>query len=157
MSDLSRQNGARWEAYIRAECRSLAENELAYVSKNWEAPKLKNSHIKWEPSKPDFSGFLPDGRHVVFEAKATLSKTSFPLPQISGHQWGVLNSAHRAGALSFVYVLDGNGDKWVFPWALVVACKAERESIPFSLDTYKKLRGQTWLGAWHRLEWEGLI
>lgn len=153
MSDLSRQNGARWEAYIRAECRALANADLAFVSKNWEAPKVRGSEMKWEPSKPDFSGFLCDGRHVVFEAKAMLSPhKSFPFSRIAQHQWDHLTRAHEAGAVAFLYLLRGD-EKWVIPWDHVIQWVDERASFPLTDCTaYPKLLGETWLDTFERIE-----
>lgn len=158
MSNLSQQNGARWEKYIRAECRHLSGAGRAYVSKNWEAPKVKGSHIKWEPSKPDFSGFLPDGRHVVFEAKACMSETSFPFSSIERHQAEHLDLAQKSGAIAFIYVLDGLDRKWVIPWRAVLVTLTTRKSFPLSEEegAFRKRDPETWLDTWKYLKSEGL-
>jgi len=153
MSDLSYQNGARWEAYIRAECRALEIAGLAFVSKNWEAPKLKGQYVKRETSKPDFSGFMPDGQHVVFEAKAILGKVkSFPFSRIAKNQWERLDQAHKSGAVAFVYLLNGE-DKWVIPWEHLIQWVDKRASFPLTdCAAYVKYRGDTWLDIWNLIE-----
>lgn len=145
MSDLSRQNGARWESYIRAECKALWSAKRAFVAKNWEAPRVRGEHARWEPSKPDFSGFLPGGRHVVFEAKAILTRsTSFPFARIERHQWEHLDRAYQAGALAFVYLLNGD-EKWVIPWGRILAVADTRASFPLLPgDPCIKRLGETW-------------
>lgn len=152
----SRQHGQRFETYIRKECRDLHRHDLALVQKNWEAPKVPGEEFRREKSKPDFSGFLPDSRHVIFEAKATESTTSFGFGQITDHQWQYLDRAHTAGSISFVYVLDGLRRKWVIPWARVLECDEYRSSFPFEFSDFIKKRGETWLACWQRLEREEL-
>lgn len=44
------------------------------------------------------------GRTVVFDAKETSSATSFPLANISDHQYELLKSWHQKGAASFLIV-----------------------------------------------------
>ena len=154
MSDLSRQHGKRWEQYVRRECSGLREAGLALVRKNWRAPEVPESgtRARIEPSKPDFSGVLRGGRHVVFEAKATLSDTSFSFSNITDHQWDHLDQADAAGAMSFLYLLDGERRKWVVPWWVVLELDDERSSYPFdSYPRHRKRRGETWLDALQRL------
>lgn len=155
MSTLQQQHSKIWESYIRKECRALQKGELAVVDKNWEAPRIPGEKRPRETSKPDFSGFRFDGRHVVFEAKATLSTTSFSFSLIVDHQAEHLATAKEYGAISFVYVLDGKRRKWVIPYQAILATEG-RKSFPFDNDTYQKQRGETWLDTWARLEMRGL-
>lgn len=157
MTTLQQQHSAIWESYIRKECQALHKAGRALVDKNWEAPRVPGKQIPREASKPDFSGVYPYGRHVVFEAKATLSKTRFDFNQISEGQWDHLSLAHRWGASAFVYVLDGRRRKWVLPWRVIEA--TDRRSFPFNEDMkhFQKKRGETWLDTWGRLMDEGEI
>lgn len=146
MTTLQQQHASLWERYIRQECHALHKAERAMVDKNWEAPRIPGKKIPREKSKPDFSGCLPGGRHVVFEAKATLNKTSFAFSLISEHQAFHLGRAEVMGSVAFVYVLDGNRDKWVIPWVVIRSVWTERGSFPFSpLSPFKKQPGETWL------------
>lgn len=45
-----------------------------------------------------------DGRTIVFDAKETSSTTSFPLSNISDHQYDLLKSWHQKGAAAFLIV-----------------------------------------------------
>ena len=109
-----------------------------------------------ETSKPDFSGLLSCGRHVVFEAKATMSATSFPFGSLAEHQAAALHRAYRWGAVSFVYVLDGHQRRWVLPWKEIEKTKLQRESYPFDDAPTRKREGETWLQAWERIEAQGM-
>lgn len=160
---LEKKHGKRWEKYIRKECDELRRRGVADVDKNWEAPTIPGGNVPREPSKPDFSGVLaePAGRHVVFEAKSTLSETSFPFANIADHQAERLSTADAWGAVSFVYILDGQKRKWVVPWGEVERCRhvVDRKSFPFSGADwrFRKQDGETWLERWRKLEMEGLV
>lgn len=156
MSTKQQQHAKVWEGYIKKECRALKDAGLAFVEKNHEAPTIPGEDIPRAPSKPDFSGWLLGGRHVVFEAKATLSETSFSYHQIADHQWEHLDLADKAGAVAFVYVLDGRRRKWVLPWSHVLEWKDVRASFPFNENPEsrecQKHDGETWLDTLDRLE-----
>lgn len=157
MPSIQQQNARRWEKYIRRECEELLRRGEADVDKNWEAPTVPGTHVPREKSKPDFSGFLNNGRHVVFEAKATMSTTSFSFSDIADHQEATLRRAFRWNAISFVYVLDGHQRRWVLPWYTIRCCRVGRESFPFNDETpARKREGETWLETWKRLEQEGM-
>lgn len=149
---------SRWERLIRQECAVLREEGRAWVDKNWEAPPVPGTHIPREKSKPDFSGFLAGGRHVVFEAKATESETSFDFNKVLEHQYDHLQAADDAGAASFLYVLDGVGGRWLIPWFNVVCCeKAGRSSFAFnegsSLQQQGEWRRRGAAFVWHGENW----
>ena len=158
-AELARQHGALWEKDIRKQNRELRRAEMAFVGKNWEAPNIPGSHRKREASKPDFSGHLPCGRHVTFEAKASLNTTSFGFGQITKGQRQYLNSAYECGCISFVFILDGLRRRWLIPWGEVLRVEAVegRASFPYEEDSaFQKQRGETWLDCWQRLEKGGL-
>jgi recombination protein U len=152
MTTLQQQHCKLWERYIRMECRDLKRSGQALVRKNHEAPKIPGKAIPREPSKPDFSGIIQGGRHVCFEAKATLSETSISFHAIAEPQWDHLNRVHEAGGVAWVYVLDGNRNKWVLPWADILETRELRESFPFSVERFQKVEGETWLDTLRRLE-----
>ncbi|WP_060210338.1 Holliday junction resolvase RecU [Sporosarcina koreensis] len=56
-----------------------------------------------KPEWVDYSG-VHDGRAIVFDAKETSNKTSFPLNNISEHQYELLKSWHQKGAHAFLLV-----------------------------------------------------
>lgn len=156
MKTKQQQAADRWEAVIREECRALREQRRAWVDKNWEAPRVPGTHIPREASKPDFSGWLPGGTHVVFEAKATLAETSFDFNMITEGQWEHLQAAHENDAVSFVYVLDGKGRRWVVPFGHILALDAAGvRSMRFD-SPFQQFRQ---LGEWQRsgavFRWSG--
>jgi penicillin-binding protein-related factor A (putative recombinase) len=167
---LAKANGDRWEReYVRPECRELKRRKEAWVSKNFEADRVPGMQARREPSKPDFSGFIPGGRHVVFEAKACLNETSFYFGQLTDGQREHLHMAHAWGAVAFIYVLETHGEvvdgelqvelerRWLVPWAQVLEIESGgRKSFPFEILDFAKEHGETWLDVWIRLEKAGL-
>lgn len=97
--------------------------------------KVKGYTMK--PEWVDYSG-VHDGRAIVFDAKETANRTSFPLNNISEHQYQLLKSWHQKGARSFLLVLFSKLDEvYLLPFALLEtywedALKGGRKSIPHS-------------------------
>lgn len=135
MSSLAKQHGDQWEAYVRQECREIARRGEGQIGKNWEAPKVKGSHASREQSKPDFSGCLPGGRHIVFECKATMHKNRFDCRLLTDHQREHLIACHELGGLAFVYVLDGSQRKWVVPITAIEGASVVLEEVGTQKDT----------------------
>lgn len=159
MPTKQQQHANLWESKIREECRDLRLGELASVDKNWEAPRIPDSSIPCQKSKTDFSGYAYDGRHIEFEAKATLTETRLPFDNIADHQETKLERAHEWGAISFIYALDGRRRRWVLPWPAVAFMQNHRSSFPFRDGlAYQKDADakETWLDTWVRLEMAGL-
>jgi len=158
MPSIQQQHAQRWESHIRKQCRTLLKGRRALVDKNWEAPKVPGKQIKREKSKPDFSGLVLHGplagRHVVFEAKATMERERFDFSLIQDHQAEHLSIASTGGALSFVYVLDGFGFQWVLPWPWIQhemdlgIASLQFDDWPSGL----RERGETWLDVCERLD-----
>ncbi|WP_342538360.1 Holliday junction resolvase RecU [Sporosarcina sp. FSL K6-1540] len=90
-----------------------------------------------KPEWVDYSG-VHDGRAIVFDAKETSSKTSFPLENISGHQYELLKSWHQKGAQSFLLVSFTKVDEvYLLPFELLElywedARNGGRKSIPYT-------------------------
>ena len=88
-----------------------------------------------KPEWVDYSG-VHDGRAIVFDAKETSSKTSFPLENISEHQFELLKSWQQKGAQSFLLVSFTKLDEvYLLPTKLLQlywedARKGGRKSIP---------------------------
>lgn len=89
-----------------------------------------------KPEWVDYSG-VHDGRAIVFDAKETSSKTSFPLENISEHQYELLKSWHQKGAHSFLLVsFTKLNEVYLLPFKLLEvywedARKGGRKSIPY--------------------------
>lgn len=153
MTNLEQQHGQVWERYVRQECHELREAGLALVRKNWRAPRVPREgvHARIDTSKPDFSGVVDGGRAVVFECKATMSTTSLDLDRLADHQADHLRDAHELGAGAFVYVLDGDRNKWVVPWPAL--SDLDRGSYPIGeYPDHQKQEGETFLDTLERLE-----
>lgn len=83
----------------------------------------------------DYSGVF-DGSAIIFDAKETSNRTSFPLNNISAHQYELLKSWHQKGAQSFLLVSFTKLDEiYHLPFPLLEtywedAQKGGRKSIP---------------------------
>ncbi|WP_336822966.1 Holliday junction resolvase RecU [Sporosarcina sp. USHLN248] len=84
----------------------------------------------------DYVG-VHDGRTIVFDAKETTNRTSFPLKNISNHQYELLKSWHEKGARSFLLVSFSKLDEiYLLPFerlqeAWVGYIGDGRKSIPY--------------------------
>lgn len=89
-----------------------------------------------KPEWVDYSG-VHDGRAIVFDAKETSSKTSFPLENISEHQYELLKSWHGQGASAFLLIqFTKHQEVYLLPFKLLEvywenAKKGGRKSIPY--------------------------
>lgn len=85
----------------------------------------------------DYVG-VHNGRTIVFDAKETSSRTSFPLENISEHQYELLKSWHRKGAQAFLLVSFTKLDEiYLLSFKLLEtywkdAKKGGRKSIPYT-------------------------
>lgn len=83
----------------------------------------------------DYSGVY-DGRAIIFDAKQTNERTSFPLKNISSHQYELLKSWHQKGARSFLLVSFSKLDEvYLLPFKVLEmhwedALEGGRKSIP---------------------------
>jgi len=142
----SREHGAVWERYVVMECGELEKRGHAMVSKNWEAPPIPGTKKPRAKSKPDFSGCLRGGRHVVFEAKSTLEPARFDLANLAKHQRAHLVDAAFLGSVAFVYVVSGERRKYVIPLAVIES--ADAKSVRFDAPgVVEKLELETWYDA----------
>lgn len=94
-------------------------NDIAYIYKKPTPIKLvkvdyKKGLIKEAyfdmPSTTDYNGIYK-GKYIDFEAKETVSKTSFALSNIHNHQLKHLFDVKRHGAISFIIVRFKTLDK----------------------------------------------
>lgn len=92
------------------------------------------------PSTTDYNG-LYKGKYIDFEAKETISKTSFSLSNIHKHQIKHLDNIDKNGGISFIIVRFTTLNKTYFVLAkdfIEYVNNATRKSIP--IDFLKKRR-----------------
>ncbi|MDW0113789.1 Holliday junction resolvase RecU [Sporosarcina saromensis] len=83
----------------------------------------------------DYVG-IHNGKTIVFDAKETANRTSFPLDNVSQHQYELLKSWHEKGARSFLLVSFSKLDEvYLLPFgqlqeAWTTSEKGGRKSIP---------------------------
>lgn len=139
-----------WERYIRRECEMLAEQGRSDVRKNWEAPRLKGSHEKWEASAPDFGGCAiinGEAVPVLFEAKRVGNDTRLPLDNVSDDQMEDLKRRTRLGGIAFIYVLTKSGQKHIIrvgAFGIIDPLTPRGGSAMLTGETLKS-DGETWL------------
>lgn len=84
----------------------------------------------------DYFG-VADGRAIAFDAKQTNERTSFPLKNVSEHQYELLKSWHQKGAQAFLIVSFAKLDEiYLLPFKVLEtywedAQKNGRKSIPY--------------------------
>lgn len=94
--------------------------------------KTITGHLE-RPTWVDYSGVY-QGTSIIFDAKET-SKTSFPMDNLSEHQYRLLESWAEKGAIAFLIVYFSKFDKYYFlpfsvlQWAYNRAATGERKSI----------------------------
>ena len=76
--------------------------QITKVDYNKRGAVIKEAYFK-EPSTTDYNG-LYRGKYIDFEAKETLSKTSFPLSNIHKHQILHLKNMYLNGGIAFLIV-----------------------------------------------------
>ena len=90
------------------------------------------------PSTTDYNG-LYKGKYIDFEAKETISKTSFSLSNIHKHQIKHLDNIDKNGGISFIIVRFTTLNKTYFVLAkdfIEYVNNATRKSIP--IDFFEK-------------------
>lgn len=87
------------------------------------------------PSTTDYNGIYM-GKYIDFEAKETISTTSFPLRNIHEHQIVHLKSIVEHGGIGFIIIcFKSCGECYVVPLNIILEYyeSEERKSIPYSV------------------------
>lgn len=99
--------GVRFENLVLAANREYEFKGRALVEKQEVGTKMVNDKLIYtSKGLPDYMGFMKGGRGVVFDAKSTRNKTSFPLANIlkREHQLEFLYKAEQMGAAAFYLI-----------------------------------------------------
>lgn len=105
-----------------------------YPSRN--KAKITEAYYQ-SPSTTDFNGIY-QGKYIDFDAKETMSKTSFPLKNIHYHQVEHLRSVHQMGGIAFLIVhFKFYNEYFYLPFNVLIdywdkQFEGERKSIPYS-------------------------
>ena len=65
---------------------------------------LTNNGIIPKQSTVDFAGLISGGKYIAYDAKETMSKTSFPLGNIKQHQFLYLEMVNMLGGIGFFFI-----------------------------------------------------
>ena len=102
------------------------------------AAKISEAYYK-VPSTTDYNGIYK-GKYLDFEAKETISKTSFPLKNIHLHQINHLENIVRHGGIGFVIIYFSKlGETYLIDQAFISKKYHEKESGPKSIP-YEDIR-----------------
>ena len=91
-----------------------------------------------QQSTVDYTGLINGGTYIAFDAKETLSKTSFPLANIKQHQLVYLELVRDLGGIAFFFIHFKNlhpDQAFITPIYLINhywSGKGGRKSIPIS-------------------------
>lgn len=98
---------------------------------------LTNKGLIAKKSTVDYTGTIKGGKSIAFDAKETLSKTSFPLANIEDHQLAYLDFQQNLGGIAFFMIHFKSlypDEVFITPIQLIKKYKEEniRKSIPIN-------------------------
>lgn len=99
--------GQRFERLVEAANREYEFKGRALIEKQEVAKAEVNGKMIYaKKGLPDFMGLMNGGRSVIFDAKSTRNKTSFPLNNLlkREHQLDFLYKAEQMGAAAFYLI-----------------------------------------------------
>ncbi len=111
------------------------KDEMALILKVETPVILTNKGLIAKKSTVDYTGTVKGGKSIAFDAKETLSKTSFPLANIEDHQLAYLEFQQKLGGIAFfmIHFKALYPDKvFITPISLIKKYKIgnDRKSIP---------------------------
>lgn len=136
--------GMDFEADINQSNEYYLEKDLCLISKRptpirvvkvdyTHGPKITQAYFEMQ-STTDYNGVY-EGRYLDFEAKSTISKTSFPLNNIPPQQIKHLQGVLRHGGIAFFLINCVTlGETYLLPAAYIIDFyqKKPRKSIPIA-------------------------
>lgn len=136
--------GMKLEMLINEANKYYIENDLAVIYKkatpigivnvsNEDGKKIITKAFFKEPSTLDYNGVYK-GKYIEFDAKETVNPTSFPLSNITNHQFDYIKKILNHNAVVFLiikikyeyYVLDGK-------FLIKYINKTNKKSIPYKI------------------------
>lgn len=105
------QQGKQLESLLELTHMAYEKNGLASIIKQhpeitvtgMKERRITSGYYK-EKGAPDYIGLSAHGRSIIFDAKETTIRTSFPLKNLKQHQFDYLESWYKKGAHSFLIV-----------------------------------------------------
>jgi len=99
---------------------------------------IKEAYYK-VPSTTDYNGIYK-GKHIDFEAKETMNKTSFPFNNIHSHQIDHLVNIHNHGGIAFVLIYFKSLDEIYLLGAKELAKYHKRSETGRKSITYNEIK-----------------
>ena len=134
--------GMNLEALVNDANKYYEINDIAIIYK--KPTPVTITKVKYEKNKVLTKGQLKSkssldyvgvykGKYLDFDAKSTLSKTSFPLSNISNHQIKHIKNILKHGGLSFL-IIEINNEIYLFKGETLIEfiSNNERKSIPYN-------------------------
>ncbi|MDD2208012.1 MAG: Holliday junction resolvase RecU [Bacilli bacterium] len=133
--------GMDLEALVNEANKFYEINDIAIIYK--KPTPVNITKVKYENNKVLTKGQLKSkssldyvgvykGKYLDFDAKSTLSKTSFPLSNISNHQIKHIKNVLKHGGLTFL-IIEINNEIYLFKGETLIEFinNNERKSIPY--------------------------
>ena len=149
----NQKTGKAWERYIEAEIEACNAIGLGYfarcpeplrILRNIDGSRVEATYAK--KAQPDFYGFLPGGRGVIWDAKLVTDSDRFDFSRVADHQLTALSNASRAGAFSFIYVGRWpEQEKYILPvdeTGQIVFAQSKKHIKFSALRNYAKNKGE---------------
>ena len=147
MSNKSNKIGGKFEEKLNIIFEQYRKNKKAYIFKIpteftvlRKGSKIVSAFPKKQSPCLDYIGILEDGKVIVFEAKTTANKTSFPLSNIKDYQFDLIDEInHYVDCVFFIIEFREYNEVYLVKGDTIKEFKENntRKSIPY--NEFKKI------------------
>ena len=137
----SNKIGAKFENRLTKQFEKYRKEKKAYIFKIpnefivlRKGTKIVSAFPKKKSPCLDYIGILPNGKSIVFEAKTTANKTSFPLSNIKDYQYDLIKEInHYVNCVFFIIEFRELNETYLVSGNAILDFKEnnERKSIPY--------------------------
>lgn len=167
MGGRSQKVGAAWEQLVIQECKTELKRDRARVARRKPEVNIleveedgKVSGYRSRRASVDFDGHTR-GQVIFFDTKHSENPDRFDFSQVEDEQLTLLATEARAGAITFLYVLQarqGERDvRWVLPVdqdAVIADVRHRRSLTLMSQETRESVRWDSLPGLYRLEMWE---
>lgn len=141
IANKSNKIGAKFENRLTKQFEKYRKEGRAYIFKvpvEWviirNGKNIKSAFPRNKSDCLDYIGILPGGKSIVFEAKTTANKTSFPLSNIKNYQYDLIKEISQyANSVFFIIEFRELNEIYLVSGEEIKRFKEnnERKSIPY--------------------------